>query len=108
MVVQSTSGDVDWRGAGSENTQITTTSGDVDLMEIDARQMKIKTISGETEIRTSQFDNLNISSTSGDVEGSFFAQNSYVQTVSGDIEIALGVSVGLNVFFMFWTYILMP
>ena len=25
-----------------------------------------------------------------------------------DIEIALGVSVGLNVFFMFWTYILMP
>lgn len=89
MVVQSTSGDVDWRGAGSENTQITTTSGDVDLMEIDARQVKIKTISGETEIRTSQFDNLNISSTSGDVEGSFFAQNSYVQTVSGDIEIAL-------------------
>ena len=24
------------------------------------------------------------------------------------LEIALGVSVGLNVFFMFWTYILMP
>lgn len=26
MVVQSTSGDVDWHGAGSENTQITTTT----------------------------------------------------------------------------------
>ena len=86
VTVKTMSGDLQVRGITAEAMVLETMSGDA---KIDARQLKIKTISGETEIRTSQFDNLNISSTSGDVEGSFFAQNSYVQTVSGDIEIAL-------------------
>ena len=84
--IRSVSGDIDAMALNGQDVTIKTTSGDVDANDIQAENLELHSVSGDVSSRNLVSDDFACSSTSGDVEVEGVLRNSYISSVSGDVD----------------------
>ena len=88
VCLRTTSGDVEWSGAGVEKLSIATASGDVTVSDARmAGEMQVQTASGDVEMLHSAASQLDVTTASGDITLSQLdiAQHARASTASGDV-----------------------